>query len=29
VRWLDVVERDAATTGVGKDLEEAAVDQTR
>jgi hypothetical protein len=27
VRWLDdVVERDAASTGVGKDLEEAAAD---
>jgi hypothetical protein len=24
LRWLDVVERDAATTGVGRDLEEAA-----
>jgi hypothetical protein len=29
VRWLDdVVERDAASTGVGKDLEEAAADWT-
>jgi hypothetical protein len=24
LRWLDVVERDAATTGVDRDLEEAA-----
>jgi hypothetical protein len=24
LRWLDVVEQDAATTGVGRDLEEAA-----
>jgi hypothetical protein len=24
LRWVDVVERDAATTGVGRDLEEAA-----
>jgi hypothetical protein len=24
LRWLDVVEHDAATTGVGRDLEEAA-----
>jgi hypothetical protein len=24
LRWLDVVERDAATTGAGRDLEEAA-----
>jgi hypothetical protein len=23
LRWVDLVERDAATTGVGRDLEEA------
>jgi hypothetical protein len=28
-KWLDVVEWDAATTGVGRDLEEAAVDRIR
>jgi hypothetical protein len=25
LRWFDIVEHDAATTGVGRDLEEAAV----
>lgn len=29
VRWLDVVKRDAATAGVGGDLEEAAADRTQ
>jgi hypothetical protein len=29
VKWLDIVEGDAANTGLGRDHEEAAADRTR